>query len=892
MAKLYPPIIGGTIPAFYTEGATKIVVPFSMNKAVGKSEVYGFSLKIKYVDGNIIDTFQVFDSRVTIINADNFNITTNSSYDLNKNLIVTFDISSIKNQYLKEGQYYKIQLAYIDENLQIGYYSTVGIVKYTIRPTVFIDKLNESMVNNHQYAYTGVYNQDKRDSTEKVYSSRFVLTDTDGNIIKDTGYILHNSSEDDLSYESRENFLYSKDLKKNITYYLKYYVKTMNGLECSSPRYRLIQSHSIGTEIDLQLNAKLDYENGYIQLSLTCPEPIISGTFLISRACSKDDYSWSEIKRFDVQSMIPGEWSLLDCTLEQGYTYRYSLQQYNANEIYSNRIISNDVYADFEHAFLYDGNKQFKISYDPKITNFKNNLLENKVDTIGHKYPFILRNGNVNYKSFDIQGLISLRSDEESLFMSQDSYEWDDIQSDLTSKNITSERIFKRAVQDWLNNGNPKLFRSPTEGNFIVRLLNVSLTPNDKLGRMIHSFKATAYEIGEFNIDNLEKFGIIDSTENLSVMTRWTTIDLKDFCQREDNRNRAWVSLVSSRTMYSIKIQDCTPGTIIKIDGKEIMIGVTGAYIAESIDGFNSVEVKPSDFIGDSFSYPIFTYSYQTQAISIFGTITKVQIEDIPLHQFIGTHIPTNILATLNDVKSTVSSLSLIRFKKKDVYQVFVNCENPNLFNPSSNYDYYLDERLTKPLNMNELSKVAIYQIRCKRSDYRDYNNEGYYIDKEIDTFAAPTNYFLDGNTKTVHEITSDLFSVILNETEEINLTEIVKYEVQDVSVVSSILLHQGVIAEITYSKQTSTYHFDNNSCMDDLNSLTSNYESLKENFYTNYLEQNINKIGTMTEDEKYQYLNNLDNASKQIKTQYGLMLSKLTEAIVEYKETNGINDE
>jgi hypothetical protein len=58
MAKLYPPNIGGTIPAFYSVGTTtKIVVPFSMNKAVGKSEVFGFSLKIKYVDGNIIDTF-------------------------------------------------------------------------------------------------------------------------------------------------------------------------------------------------------------------------------------------------------------------------------------------------------------------------------------------------------------------------------------------------------------------------------------------------------------------------------------------------------------------------------------------------------------------------------------------------------------------------------------------------------------------------------------------------------------------------------------------------------------------------------------------------------------------------------------------------------------------
>ena len=82
MAKLYPPIIGGTIPAFYTEGATKIVVPFSMNKAVGKSEIFGFSLKIKYVDGSIIDTFQVFDENVIIQDNNNFNIINNAFYDI------------------------------------------------------------------------------------------------------------------------------------------------------------------------------------------------------------------------------------------------------------------------------------------------------------------------------------------------------------------------------------------------------------------------------------------------------------------------------------------------------------------------------------------------------------------------------------------------------------------------------------------------------------------------------------------------------------------------------------------------------------------------------------------------------------------------------------------
>ena len=49
MAKLYPPHIEGTIPAFY---GTTLVVPFSMNQAVGASEVKNIVLKIKKVNSN------------------------------------------------------------------------------------------------------------------------------------------------------------------------------------------------------------------------------------------------------------------------------------------------------------------------------------------------------------------------------------------------------------------------------------------------------------------------------------------------------------------------------------------------------------------------------------------------------------------------------------------------------------------------------------------------------------------------------------------------------------------------------------------------------------------------------------------------------------------------
>ena len=80
--------------------------------------------------------------------------------------------------------------------------------------------------------------------------------------------------------------------------------------------------------------------------------------------------------------------------------------------------------------------------------------------------------------------------------------------TNLTHYNIAAERRYKMKVYNWLNNGKPKIFRSPTEGNFIVRLMNISLSPEDQLGRMLHTFQATAYESAEYNFENFKKYNL------------------------------------------------------------------------------------------------------------------------------------------------------------------------------------------------------------------------------------------------------------------------------------------------------------------------------------------------------------------------------------------------
>ncbi len=107
MAKLYPPVIEGTIPAF--NGAV-LTVPFSMNRSVSESQVGELALQVKTVQTNTYIT-TLFGNA-------------NTEKTMGKFKTTGSDWTPVP------GQYYKLQLAYVN-NGEVGYFSTVGVVKYT-----------------------------------------------------------------------------------------------------------------------------------------------------------------------------------------------------------------------------------------------------------------------------------------------------------------------------------------------------------------------------------------------------------------------------------------------------------------------------------------------------------------------------------------------------------------------------------------------------------------------------------------------------------------------------------------------------------------------------------------------------------------------------------------
>lgn len=547
--RLYPPNVAGTLPSFYTDDlqGTVLTVPFSMNKTVSAASVKGFRLRIKTASTDTL-----------VGNVDSSNWNKNETA-----LQITFKIPNEIASKLRIGTFYKIQIAYIDNRNILGYYSSISIVKYTSQPTVSIVNLNTFNTNFNSEEYVGQY-INKQDTSEKVLRYKFTLFDGKDNVIETSDWQLHNSYEDESLSESIDFYHIKTALKEDIQYKIQYSILTNNELIVNSPKYVIMQASSINPELLAEITTTMNYDGGFIEVGLTKIlddrgyETAATGSYILSRADSKNNYAiWHPVHNFRLTGELPSDFLFRDFTVESGITYKYSLQQYNDAKVYSNRTLTSEITAYFEDAFLYDGTRQLKLKFNPKLASFKEVVSESKKTTIGGKFPIITRNGAMNYKEFQISGLISNLMDDQELFLNKKEDLAIDTtylnKHDITDENLTLERKFKLEVLSWLNNGEVKLFRSPQEGNYIVRLMNINMVPNDTLSRMLHTFNGMATEIAEYNTDSLAEYGLLTVGEIETRQMRWSTIILADWIEEQIRDQKVYKRLIEE---YNVKFEE------------------------------------------------------------------------------------------------------------------------------------------------------------------------------------------------------------------------------------------------------------------------------------------------------------------------------------------------
>ena len=379
------------------------------------------------------------------------------------------------------------------------------------------------------------------------------------------------------------------------------------------------------------------------------------GSYLLSRASDEDNYTtWFNIARFRIDDQVPSEFSVQDVTIEHGRKYKYALQQYNIWGLYSARNVSDVFEASFEDAFLYDGERALRIRYNPTVDTFKTTILEQKTDTIGGRFPFITRNGATWYKEFPLGGLLAQEIDQQHYFVNpfygeahRHATHDDDVffkdnaflnYHDFSDTAIALERNFKLKVLDWLNDGKPKLFKSPYEGNYIVRLMNVSLTPVKELGRMLHSFTSQAYEIAECTYENLVAYGFIKTDIPSDFIGLWRSYDLQDDSLVDKNGD---IVILLDAGIQNFTVQDLMPGDMIyltfsdEIEELPIMIGITGSYTYEGINkNLVKIRIPKSDEHEMVGTINVF---YEGMRITDFDSIISMQLKTIISQQYVGT---------------------------------------------------------------------------------------------------------------------------------------------------------------------------------------------------------------------------------------------------------------
>ena len=673
--KLPPPIIEGTLPAFY---GTELTVPFVMNKAVSINEFDSFEVKIKSALNNALIKTE------TII----------LYQDLNK---VIFSISAD----LVIGRYYKIQMAYRSGDI-VGYYSDIGIAKYTTEPEVFIENLNKDTINPHIYNYIGKYSQINGDATEKVHSYCFNLYQ-DNDLIKTTNWILHNRSLDENGYESFDLFNLEEDLDLDKIYYIEYKIKTNNNLIVSSGKYPIKQKVLYASDQLINILPILNYENGYIELNFKSDKPLI-GDFIISKSDASSDFKkWHDIYTLNLRKDSINNFSFKDFDVAYNQTYKYAIAQTNKYNLLTEKQISEPITVLFEDMFLFDGDKQLRIRFNPKVSSFKNYILETKVDTIGSKYPFFFRNGSVKYKEFPINGLISCLMDEEQLFMENEF-----VSTNLIDSNIYQEKEFKLKVLEWLGNGQSKLFKSPAEGNYIVYLMNVNLTPIDTLGRMLHSFSCNAYEIADYTDDGMRDQGILKIQNYTPNLLTFETISLKGL---EGN--------ILPREAHILYFDGLTNGMKLSIDNKEIIIESSGIY---QFSSFDKVIKIISLLEGEWGENSQLTYGYYKDDKSDFDNIIAIEGQDLE-KEYEGE---IDIYQDLNTSNTSVSFLNSARFSIKsdassEEYKDYDIKFGDNVvinLKDLKTKEYYVENIKIKGLSIGKeiIAKINYYQHNLTRS--------------------------------------------------------------------------------------------------------------------------------------------------------------------------------
>lgn len=554
---LYPPIMPNIIPAFIRSQPCRIY--FGLSKYNSIQDIKNVQVTLTNVNTNAsafkTDLYPA-GIKLTTLQHDS---TITDDYDY----YISIDPSEIVGQVFALNQYYKVQLRFtavgaqeislatpqaistwLSNNIQyFSEWSRACLIRGISHPTLNIttpaglDTSSTITLDTPPAKIVGSLSFAIPEETDALANYNIKIYNQNKIVFDST--TVYPEQSNIIDYEIPYNFTYGQTYSIAITY-------TTQCLYTETNTYAIkIKEISTDNPWNLAITTIPNNDDGYIHIQVSMEDsqetPFSGKQLLIYRASSKNNFSLLE-KIYIINNTFSSPITWQDLSIENGLWYKYSLYVLDNNgaTLYT-PVVSDPVLCMFEDMYLINDDTQLKLQFNPSVTGFQYMVSDSQQTTIGGQFPYVRRNGANYYRTFNISGLISSLVDEIDWFDSSvdihdntailphinftskqqqygDSY---NLYTNYESQNKISdylnplyEKLFKEKVQSFLYKDEAKLFKSPTEGNIIVYLSNITFEPQTTLGRILYSFSATATEIAEPTFNNYIKYNIIHDPSN------------------------------------------------------------------------------------------------------------------------------------------------------------------------------------------------------------------------------------------------------------------------------------------------------------------------------------------------------------------------------------------
>ena len=555
-SNLYPPILPDTTPAFIRTKSCKIYFSLSMYNSAADIKNVQIFLVNQRTNASALKT-STYPSGIKIASL-YYDPDMRGDY----NYYVQINPSDLAEGSFGLNQFYKVQLRFTSksasnppssgtalakwlyDNMQyFSEWSKVCLIKGIEQPHISIrgfddtENSQETVLTNPMLEVIGKLTYAKNNAEEKEYLKSYNIklyqaNNMDNALMQSEEIYTNPHNPNEFNYQLLYDLLDGVNYVMALTY-------TTNNLYTETINYKFtVIQHGVD-KLNADITATVDEENGRIKIDIISKDTKkFIGNLTIRRTSSESNFhKWEDVKTVTYMTGTELNYSWYDTTIQSGVWYRYCAQKRNAHGDRGAIIqINNPVMCLLDDIFLTRDDCQLKIKFNPTLSEFKYNVTESQQVTIGAKYPYIKRNGNNYFRTFPIGGLISSFIDttdwyDPHFYNGEFHYDENEIKA-FTSKadiygesqklydnynnkkGITEyndyiyEREFRKKVYDFLYKHNVKLFRSTTEGNILIKLMNIDFQPVETLGRRLYSFTATAVEVDDVTIANYNKYGI------------------------------------------------------------------------------------------------------------------------------------------------------------------------------------------------------------------------------------------------------------------------------------------------------------------------------------------------------------------------------------------------